>query len=157
MSGVIHTRINEPVTVPDQEIEISQRFLDQIVTRLERSAKAIAIQIEDRTRPVDEYTGAFQATDAATQVEVFPQWNDNIRERITSILIYAPPNATGAVQLGSDWYMPVVMPPSGVLVIAPLSILLDRSDRRLFTLTSASPSNGGPMGMRLSGWASGRY
>lgn len=148
MSGVIHTRINEPLHVPDEEQDVPMAYIHNAMIRFERVAKALAMQLEDRTKPVDEYQNGI----AGNQLEVLPLFNDQIRERIISVIVFGPANATGTIALGNDFVIPVTIPAVGFVVIAPIAILLDRSDRRLLNLTG-----NGPIGMRLTGWASGRY
>lgn len=91
--------------------------------------------LEDRSRPVDEYTPQTLVTEAETQITVQPNWD--MGEVITSCVITGP---TGAVtlQLG-DRTWNLTIPATGVIVIAPMALRISRSDNRI--LTAGTPGN----------------
>lgn len=149
--GRVYTRVNERITVPDAETMVSPEYVHNVVTQVLTQLKGLRRVVEDVTRPVDEYVPS-GASNAESGIEVLPTFDEQIAERITSIFIWGTPAATGTIQLG-DMTFAVVIPARGWDVIAPVSFLLNRSDRRLMSLTGP-PGN---MGMRLMGWADERY
>lgn len=104
---------------------------------------------EDKSRPVDEYSIS-TSTETQSTVEVLPQF-EFFSERIEAILITCNPPQTVTVQLG-DRQWPVIVPASGIVVIAPISMLLDRNMRRIATTSPAAE-----LTMELMGWADERY
>jgi hypothetical protein len=61
---------------------------------------------------------------------------DMMPEKIESIIVSGPAAAAATLTLG-DRQMPLIMPASGIVVIAPVAILLGRNDVR--QLASAVP------------------
>lgn len=147
----IYTRDTTHTNVPNQEWVPSPEWIRNAIEQMLSQLKGLRRVIEDRTRPVDEYQGTPTASELQSTVTVPAQFDAQMSERIESILIWGPPAATGTIKLG-DTTINIVIPASGVLVIAPISMLLNRSDDRILTLSPA-----GDIGVRLMGWADERY
>jgi hypothetical protein len=112
---------------------------------------AISRAIDDRTKPVDEYqtTSDYMGV-GVTQIEVLRQF-DRIAERITSIVVTGPPTTAFTLTLG-DRFLNLTTDASGKIVLAPISMLLNDSDRRLLNSTT-----NGNWSLELMGWADERY
>lgn len=141
----------QPIPVPTEfhEWEPPQRYIYYAMKQAAQEMRRLRMQLEDRTRPVDEYNIS-SSTQAQTICEVQPQF-DQFSERIESILLTCSPPQTVMLQLG-DRQFPVIMPATGVIVLGPLSMLLDRNMRRIATTTPAAEIT-----MELMGWADERY
>lgn len=143
---------NEPkVGTPDLEIDAASRYQLIALARVEKHLGGIARQLEDRTKPVDEYqvNAIYSATELIASVEVLPQFE--ISEQIQSVLITGPVNTGCTLQLG-DRSMSLATDATGKIVIAPVAFLLTRNDRRI--LTSQTP---GSWTLELMGYADARY
>jgi hypothetical protein len=104
---------------------------------------------EDRSRPVDEYNTQTLVGTSVSTLQVNPQF-DTMPERIESVLITGPAGACN-LQLGDrNWALTI--PASGILLISPVSLLLNRNDNRI--ISSATP---GAYFLELMGWADERY
>lgn len=151
-NATIHTRLVDDIEVPDVE-SMPATFLLTAIMHLAKNAGRLEKKIADTSRLVDEYVpnpGQY-AILQGTSLEVFSQF-DQIPERITSILITGPAGDV-TVQLG-DRVWNFTIPASKYLVIAPVSILLTRQDRRLLTPTSVASGN---YTMELMGYADERF
>lgn len=149
--GRIYTRQAPKLTVADIENGVSAEYIHSAITQLLEQLKGLRRVTQDITRPVDEYVPS-GASNAQSQVELLPQFDEQVAERITSIFLWGTAAATGTITLG-DMTFPIVIPARGWDVIGPVSFLLGRNDRRLMALTGPP----GDMGMRLMGWADERY
>jgi hypothetical protein len=140
--------VQEPLEAPDID-EAPNQYIVKGLIALRKEFQNLARQADNRSRPVDEYRVQTLVADSEMTVTIQPQY-DLISERIESIVITGPTGAIN-VQLGDrDWTLTI--PASGVLVIAPVSILLSRSDNRVLTASVA-----GDYSMELMGWADERY
>lgn len=136
----------EPIGVTDIESQ-PQKYIALALVHLRNEMAKLAVQIEDRSRIVDEYQPQEITGEAFTTISIQPQWETE--ERITSIIITGPPgNVT--VQLG-DRIWPLTIPATGILVIAPIIVLLGRNDIR--QITASTP---GQYGLELSGYCDTR-
>lgn len=116
------------VRAEDTEQELSPGFVLNSLMALRKSLGTLARLIENRGYPVDEYqTG----TGAGTVVSLIPTY-DYMPERIESVIITGPPAAVITLQLG-DRIWNLIIPAAGVLPVAPLGIILGRSDVRQLT------------------------
>lgn len=134
--AVIHPRsdANDPIRAEDEE-QVSTGFLKAGMLRLRESLGELARQVENRGNPVDEYnTAATSGAATESTVTVLPTY-EYMPEKIESIIVVGPPgNIT--LNLG-DRSWPLTIPASGVIVIAPVAVLLGRNDTR--QLVSATP------------------
>lgn len=146
----IHTRNPLPLQVPDTEAGFEKEWLQNHFDRIVRSLVGLTRYFEDKSRPVDEYQPTPSSTEVQGTVTVQPQF-DVMAERITSVMLWGPAAATGVLTLG-DCAIPIVIPATGVMVLGPLGLLLERDDPRSLTLSPA-----GDIGLRLMGWADVRY
>lgn len=133
----------EPIFVPDRESEPSEKYLMRQIGRLEDALSRISQFVDNYVRRVDEQAGSRSFSETVTSLDVIPDFETG--EIIESIIITGPPGAV-QVTLGSR-HWPLVIPASGILVIAPISIKLDQRDPR--NLTPNTP--GGPYAMELCG------
>lgn len=128
-----------------------EKYMLVAIDHLRRSMRRLAMQVDDRTRPVDEYQT--QSTDSPiglTTIETQPQF-DQIAERIESILVVGPPNTAFTLQIG-DRFLTMTTDAIGKALLAPVSMLLQRNDRRVITSAVA-----GNWFLELMGWADERY
>lgn len=122
-------RVVPPVEVPDID-EMPYKYIVTGIMALAKEYGKMARIADDRSRPVDEYRVQTLVTDSESLVTVQPVY-DQIPERIESIVITGPPGNI-SLQLGDrTWNM--VVPATGVIVIAPVSLLLSRLDNRVLT------------------------
>jgi len=147
----LFTRTAQPVSVPDMELQPSEKATLVALARIERALGTIARKLVSVSKAVDEYqiVGGYTGTSTAT-IEVQPQF-DIINEQITSIFVTGPVSTAFTLQLGDrNWTL--TTDTRGMAVIAPVGILLGRNDRRI--LTSATPGN---WTLELMGNADERY
>lgn len=147
--AVIHTRQPEKVEVTDEETGAAgfeklgaQALLEQLVS--------IARNAENRANPVDEYNSAgVTGAGSSASITVQPTY-EYMPEKIEAIIVTGP---TGAIslQLG-DRIWSLTIPASGILVIAPLALMLGRSDARILT-----PAAAGTYSLELMGIADRRF
>jgi hypothetical protein len=124
-----------------------QKYTALALIHLRNEMARLAVQIEDRSRPVNEYQPQEIVGELETTITVQPQWETT--ERITSIILTGPAGPV-TLQLG-DRIWPLTIPATGIIVISPISIFLGRNDTR--TLTAATP---GQYGLELSGYCDSR-
>lgn len=136
------------VEAPDID-QAPNQYIVKGLLKMHEQLQNLARQADDRSRLVDEYRTQTLVADSELTITVQPQF-DFMPERIESVLVTGPAGAV-TLQLG-DRFWSLVIPASGLLVIAPVSFLLNRNDYR--TLTSATP---GDYGLELMGWADERY
>lgn len=116
------------VRTEDTEQELSPGYVLNSLMALRNSLGTLARLIENRGYPVDEYqTG----TGTGTIVSLTPTY-DYMPERIEAVIITGPPAAVITLQLG-DRIWNLVIPATGVLPIAPLGVIIGRSDVRQLT------------------------
>ena len=141
----------EPVTVPDIEMEPGQKFQLVALARIERALETIARKLVSQSKFVDEYSTVGGYTGISTaNVEVQPQF-DTMNELITSVLVTGPVSVAFTLQLGDrNWSLSTDA--RGLAVIAPVSLMLGRNDRRLLTSITA-----GNWTLELMGNADERY
>lgn len=158
--GLVHSKLppDEPLRVRDTNAPIgaadaeqfSAEFIAGGMLRLREALGEIARQAENRSFPVDEYNST-PISGAATSsvVSVMPTY-DYMPEKIEAIIVGGP---TGLVTLTlGDRQLPVTIPASGIIVIAPVAIMLNRNDTR--QLTAGTP---GQYFLELMGIADKRF
>lgn len=138
---------DKPIRTENAEQELSPGFVLNSLMALRQSLGTLARLIENRGFPVDEYN---TGTGTGTVVNLMPTY-DFMPERIESVIITGPPAAQITVQLG-DRVWNLVIPAAGVLPIAPLGVILGRSDPRTLTAQSA-----GQFTMELMGYGQRRF
>jgi hypothetical protein len=129
---IIHGRQPDTVKVPDIDRE-PMKYIALALVHLRNTMNDMARMIDDNSKPVDEYNVQSLAPEtqgASYFIENLPQYETP--EIIKSIVIVAPPAATGTLQLG-DRFWNFTVPASGILSIAPVAVCLNRSDRRVLT------------------------
>ncbi len=141
-----HIRQPEPITVKDIE-DKPLKFIALALSALQRQFRRVATSIEDRSMAVDEYQSQTPTGPVTNTLTIQPQYETN--ERITSILVVGPAGAC-TVTLG-DRVMPLTIPASGFLLIAPVSMFIGRDDLR--QLTTSAP---GQINLILGGYADTR-
>lgn len=159
--GIRHSRLpsDAEVSVRDTDAPIRSTDVEQFspefvaagLMRLRDSLSDLARQLENKSRPVDEYNTC-PITGAATEsvLTVLPTY-DFLVERIEAVLITGPPAAQITLTVGDrQWNM--VIPAAGVLPIGPLGMFLGRNDPR--TLTAQTP---GIYTLELMGYADARF
>jgi hypothetical protein len=120
--------------VPDIE-QAPLKYLALALLHLRNQFANMAKQAEDRSKPVDEYTPQTLVAEAETNIFIKPDYD--MTENIQSVVIVGPAGAV-TLQLG-DRTWNLTIPATGVIVIAPVSIRLSRSDNRI--LTAGTPGN----------------
>lgn len=132
--GVIHTRLVEPVQVEDIE-NLPATYITTGLMHLAMMAEKLSKQIDDRSKPVDEYQptpfGVNPPTLAIGATIELQATFEGILERIDQVLVTGPAGAC-TLQLG-DRVWALSIPTAGVLVIAPIRIYLSHNDRRVLT------------------------
>lgn len=147
-AGRIFTRHAEPQPVPNKEPPAPGALVASALARMAGMLSDMRRIAEDRSRPVDEYIAQTLVPASVPFLQIPPQFE--IPERIESVLITGPAGAC-SLQLGDrNWALTI--PASGVLLISPVSLLLNRNDNRI--LSSATP---GAYFLELMGWADERY
>jgi hypothetical protein len=147
-SHVVYGRNPVPTQAADAEILAPAEFVANAFAQIKRDIRNIAKMIQDVGRPVDEYNAQEWNADAEITLNILPQWE--FAEKIESIIVVGPAGAC-TLQLG-DRVWPLVIPASGILTIAPVGVMLDRTDIR--QLTAASP---GAYSVELMGYADTRW
>lgn len=144
----ISTRQPENVRTDDEEQEsrTSERLS---LLHLRQQLERIARLADNAAHPVDEYNTASGVAGTTSVVTVQPTY-DFWPEKIESIIITGP---TGVItlQLG-DRVWSLTIPASGILVIAPVALLLDRTDDRILRSATA-----GAFTLELMGRADKRF
>lgn len=130
--GQVNIRNVSQIGVQDIEQE-PMKYVALALVHLRKSVQDLVIMIEDRSRSVDAYQPQeYLAGSSSSNIELQPQWEAG--ETITSIIITGPAGAV-TLQLG-DRFWPLTIPASGVIVIAPIKLYLDRSDRRILSFST---------------------
>lgn len=140
--------LRQPVPLGGTDVESQPlKYIALALIHLRRHMSTVATALEDRSRPVDEYQSQTPTGPVTNSITIQPQYETN--ERITSITVCGPAgNAT--VTLG-DRVIPVVIPASQILVIAPVSMYIARDDLRQLTTATA-----GQINLILGGYADTR-
>jgi hypothetical protein len=135
----------------EDEQTVSSSYIAASLIKYQESLDEIARTAENRTRIVDEYN-TVPLTGSATQsaLTIQPTY-ELMPEKIESVIVAGPVAAVGTLLLG-DRQIPFVIPASGVIVIAPVAILLNRNDPRGLTSVTA-----GIWFMELMGIADARF
>lgn len=126
------------------------KYIALSLLKMKEQISQLAKMAEDNSRPVDEYLSQTLVPDSVTQLTIPPQWE--VGELIQSVVITGPtatPQFT--LQLG-DRTWNLTLPASGILVIAPIRLLLGRSDNRVLTSPTA-----GQWTVELMGICDDRY
>jgi len=135
----------------DDDPDLTHQQREELALReLNKNIGNLARQIENVSFPVDEYnSAAISGAASSVSVTVQPTY-DFMPEKITSVIVTGP---TGVVSLKlGDRIWALTIPATGILVIAPLALLLGRSDDRI--LTPAAP---GVYTLELMGYADRRF
>lgn len=147
---VIHTRQPVPPTVKDVETAEPAGYESLGLEELRDQLGTIGRALENRANPVDEYnSAAISGAASSASITVQPTY-EYMPEKIEAIII-AGPGGTVTLQLG-DRIIPLTIPASGILVIAPVAMMLGRSDARILT-----PSAAGTYLLELMGVADRRF
>lgn len=144
----IFTRIAPKVEVPDVEQKPATYIVVGMLKLAEEFSK-LARMADNRSKAVDEFRPQTLAADSELTLEIQADF-ESITEKIESILVVGPPG-TITLQLGQRFW-PLTIPATGVLVIAPVAILLSNSDRR--QIIAQTP---GDYALELMGVADERY
>lgn len=147
--SVIHTRqpVDPETGDKDQEpIAFDRKGLQELREQL----VTIARRAENRGNPVDEYNSAgVTGAGSSASVVVQPTY-EYMPEKIEAIIITGPTGAINLLLGDRQWNLTI--PASGILVIAPIAIMLGRSDARVLT-----PSVAGVYSLELCGVADRRF
>jgi hypothetical protein len=135
----------EPVIVPDKESEPNLQYWTESLSRVADDIKRIALMVDNMSRSVDEHQGAQSFSEQSSSIDVLPDFEAG--EMITGIIVTGPPAASLQLTLGSR-HWPLIVPASGILVIAPIAIRLDQRDQRNLTFAMGGP---GLLGLELMG------
>lgn len=130
LAAPIFTRQPSPPFDPVDEQKAVFSFLAAGVHALVKELHDLARQIDNRAFLVDEYRTQSPFGDSESTVTVQPTY-DYKPEKIESIIITGPPgNVT--LQLG-DRFWSLTIPATGIIVIGPVAVLLNRNDPRILT------------------------
>jgi len=159
--GIVHQRLppgtsfpvrdkDEPIGTENVE-QISPEFIRSGLLRLQEALGTLARLTENRGNPVDEYN-TVPITGAASEstLTVLPTY-EMMPEKIVGVIVNGPPSTSITVQLG-DRLWPVVIPATGILVIAPIALILGRNDDR--KIIAQTPGN---YFLELMGYADARF
>lgn len=143
--GLIHSKLppdasisvrgsNAPIGTQNTE-QFSPEFVAARMLEMREALGSIAREAVNRSYPVDEYNSA-PITGAATEsaVTVFATY-EYMPEKIESVIVGGPAGAI-TLQLG-DRVLPLTIPAAGVIVLAPVAIMLSRNDTR--QVSAATP------------------
>jgi hypothetical protein len=138
-----------PVGTTEQDTEAIRHELLALHDVREQLA-TIARAAENRANLVDEYNSAnISGAASSAQVQVFAQY-EYMPEKIESIIVAGVAGSV-TLQIG-DRQLALTIPASGLLVVAPVAMLLGRNDPR--TLTPGTP---GVYFLELMGIADRRF
>lgn len=141
-----------PTRAHDETPTGEDGWIREAVKRFERSLSDLTSLIEDNSHRVDEYQNLSPASGGNLQVQTFPDY-DTYPEIIEAVIVTGPVtgNVPFTLQLGKRIW-PLQLPVSGILVIAPIKLSLDRDDPRQVTSATA-----GDWTLELMGYADIRY
>src|SRR5215831_590299 len=145
----ISTRQPLPTETPDRE-QTAGEFEQIGLDRLRDQLQLIARKLENLGKPVDEYnSAAITGAWSSASLTVNPTY-ELVPEKITAIIITGP---TGAIKLQlGDRLWNLTIPATGILVIAPVAVLLSRTDDRILT-----PQTPGAYTLELCGFGDARF
>jgi|SRR5882672_4010793 len=123
-----HIRQPEDVHVPTVEQEPG-KYIALALLHIRRELARLPAMIADHSKPVDEYRPQELTPDNATTMTLQPNWETC--EIIESIIITGPPGNI-IVQLGDRTWQ-LAIPPVGYIILAPLMLILGRTDQRILT------------------------
>lgn len=158
--GLIHSKLppdatvkvrgsNAPIGAQDVE-QFSPEYVAAGMLEMREALGTIARQSANRSNPVDEYNSApITGTGTQSVVSVLPTY-EYMPEMIESIIVCGPAGSV-TIQLG-DRQWPVTIPAAGIIVIAPVALILSRNDAR--QLTAQTP---GQYSLELMGIADRRF
>lgn len=149
--GVIPVRNAPTVQVLDSEMRPIENYMVVAVSRIQKLLAGLARQLQDFTKPVDEYSIVSSYTPAGESViEVLPTY-DTLNEKIESIIVTGPVTTAFTLQIGDrTWTMSTDA--TGKVIIAPVALLLSRNDRRILTSVTSGNWN-----LELMGHADERF
>lgn len=124
------------------------KYIALALVHLKEQLASAAKQLQDKSRPVDTYNPETVTLDAFSTITIQPAYEG--MECITSIVVTGPAAGAATIQLG-DRQWPVIIPATGILVIAPIAVRLGRSDNRVLTAAVA-----GDYSLELMGYADTR-
>lgn len=147
--AILHTRNPvRPETTDTEKVVTGAEALG--AARFAEAMELLANQVENRRMVVDEYnSGSVSGAGSSASVTVQPNY-EYTPEKIEAIIITGVPGNIN-LQLG-DRFWSLTIPASGLLVIAPVAILLSRSDNRILT-----PATPGIFTLELMGIADKRF
>lgn len=149
--GAVPVRNMPSVSVTDSENTPAENFVILAMARIQKSLAAVERHVRNYTRLVDEYAVVSSYTAAGESVvEVQPVF-DVPSERIESIIVIGPPATAFTLQLG-DRFWNLTTDATGRVVMASISMLLSRNDRRILTSVTAGNWN-----LELMGYADERF
>lgn len=133
--GNDRVNIRQPARVTTEDIDKApMRYIALALTHLHSVMAKLPGMIEDHSKPVDEYRPVSLAADSTSGFAVQPQWE--VGEIITSILVTGPISTGFQLVLG-DRTLNLFTNAQGFCILAPISMILDRSDPR--SISSATP------------------
>lgn len=139
-----------PMTGDDNPDLTHQEREEHALHELNKQIGNLARQIENVAFPVDEYNSAgVSGAASSASITVQPTY-EYMPEKITSIIVTGPAGVV-SLKLG-DRIWPLTIPATGILVIAPLALMLGRSDDRILT-----PAVPGTYSLELMGYADRRF
>lgn len=142
------TPVRQPVPLTADAIDKEpMKFIALALSQLHRQFKRVATAIEDHSMPVDEYQTQTPTGPVTNTLTLQPQYETG--ERIESITVVGPAGAA-TVTLG-DRVLPLTIPASGIIVIAPVAMYIARDDTRQLTTATA-----GQINLILGGYADTR-
>lgn len=137
--------------VTEKETAPSPDWVDGAVSRFLAALGDLTKLIEDTSHRVNEYQvqGLLSPEGNNFTIQVTPDYE--VPEIIESVIVTGPPATAYTLQLGKrQWDL--TMPASGIQVIAPVKLSLDRDDQRIVTSSTA-----GNWTLELCGYADFRY
>jgi hypothetical protein len=150
--AVISPRSSAGNLIGTEDVEqTSADYMAEGLLRYREALTDIARQAENRAHPVDEYNTVPLSGGSTESILTIMPIYEYMPEKIESIIVSGPAAATATLTLG-DRAIPIVMPATGIIVIAPVAILLSRNDPR--QLVSAVP---GIWFVELMGIADARF
>jgi hypothetical protein len=157
--GLIHRKLppdsristRQPVDYRTADAEQESETFEQLGLRdLREELKNIARKIENVGNPVDEYNSASVSGAGSSAVLTVQPTYEFMPEKITAIIVTGP---TGVIKLQlGDRIWSLTIPAAGILVIAPVAIMLSRTDDRILT-----PQTPGAYTLELCGIADRRF
>lgn len=134
------------MTVPDEEKPFDARELRNVMADFASRISDLGNLLEDKSHRVDAYNVTSSASEVNAAINLQPEYE--VSEIIESVLIIGPTGTpTFSLQLGKRFWN-LTLPASGVLVIAPVRISLNRNDPRILT-----PTTPGDWALELMGFA----